>query len=84
IPTAELNTVVATAVRQHQPPGERGRSFKVYYATQAGTNPPTFIFFVNDPKLCHFSYRRYLENQLRERLGFEGTGMKLVLKPRSE
>ncbi len=84
IPTAELNNVVHEATRRHEPTGSHGRSLKIFYATQASVNPPTFIFFVNDPKLCHFSYRRYLENQLREKLGFEGTGIKLVMKPRSE
>ncbi|MHB8619388.1 MAG: ribosome biogenesis GTPase Der [Chloroflexota bacterium] len=84
ISTGELNGLVADAVRRHSPPSEHGRALKIYYATQAGIDPPTFIFFVNDPKLGHFSYRRYLENQIRERLGFDGTAIKLVLKPRSE
>jgi GTP-binding protein len=84
IGTGELNQLVADATRLHQPPGDKGRQLKIYYVTQAGINPPTFIFFVNDPKLSHFSYKRFLENQLRKRLGFEGTAIKLVLKARSD
>jgi GTP-binding protein len=84
ITTGELNSLLAEATRRHQPPSEHGRSLKIFYATQAGINPPTFILFVNDPKLCHFSYKRYLENQIRERLGFHGTAIKVVLKPRGE
>jgi GTP-binding protein len=82
--TGELNQLVAEATRRHQPPGDKGRQLKIYYATQAGINPPTFVFFVNDPKLSHFSYKRFLENQIRERLGYEGTAIKLVLKARSD
>jgi GTP-binding protein len=82
--TGELNQIVAEAMRRHQPPGDKGRQLRIYYATQAGVNPPTFIFFVNDPKLSHFSFKRYLENQIRGRLGFEGTAIKLVLKARSD
>jgi GTPase len=84
IGTGELNQLVAEAVRRHPAPGDKGRHLRVYYATQAGVNPPTFIFFVNDPKLSHFSYKRFLENQIRERLGYEGTAIKLVLKARSD
>jgi GTP-binding protein len=82
--TGELNQIVAQAMQRHAPPGERGRHLRIYYATQAGINPPTFIFFVNDPQLSHFSYKRFLENQIRERLGFQGTAIKLVLKARSD
>ncbi|MGH2363614.1 MAG: ribosome biogenesis GTPase Der [Chloroflexota bacterium] len=82
ISTSQVNELVADAVRRHQPPSSHGRALKIYYATQAAANPPTFIFFVNDPALCHFSYRRYLENHIRQQLGFAGTGIKLVLKPR--
>jgi len=84
VSTAELNHIVAEATRRHHPPSDKGRQLKLFYATQAGINPPTFIFFVNDPKLSHWSYMRYLENQLRERLGFEGTAIKLALKARSD
>ncbi|HEU0168424.1 MAG TPA: ribosome biogenesis GTPase Der [Chloroflexota bacterium] len=84
VSTSELNHIVAEATRRHHPPGDKGRQLKLFYATQAGINPPTFLFFVNDPKLSHWSYMRYLENQLRERLGFEGTAIKLALKARSD
>jgi len=84
VSTGQLNQLVAEVTRRHQPPGDKGRQLKIFYATQAGINPPTFIFFVNDPKLSHFSYERYLENQIRERLGYEGTAIKLVLKARSD
>jgi GTP-binding protein len=84
IGTGELNQVVQEAVRRHTPPGDKGRQLRIYYATQAGVNPPTFVFFVNDPKLSHFSFKRYLENQIRQRFGFEGTAIKLVLKARSD
>jgi GTP-binding protein len=84
VSTGALNQLVADATRKHQPPGDKGRQLRIYYATQASVNPPTFIFFVNDPKLSHFSFKRYLENQVRERFGFEGTAIKLVLKARSD
>lgn len=84
IPTGELNQLVADAMRRHQPPGDKGRQLRIYYATQPSVNPPTFIFFVNDPKLSHFSFKRYLENQIRARFGFHGTAIKLVLKARSD
>ncbi|MBV8083714.1 MAG: ribosome biogenesis GTPase Der [Chloroflexi bacterium] len=84
VSTSELNHIVAEVTRRHQPPGDKGRQLKLFYATQAGINPPTFLFFVNDPKLSHWSYMRFLENQLRERLGFEGTAIKLALKARSD
>ncbi len=84
IGTGELNQLVAESVRKHSPPGAHGRLLKIFYATQAGVNPPTFIFFVNDPKLSHFSYKRFLENQIRERLGYEGTPIKLVMKARAD
>ncbi|HWP29736.1 MAG TPA: ribosome biogenesis GTPase Der [Chloroflexota bacterium] len=83
VPTARLNTVIAEAVRAH-PLSERGRQLKVLYVTQASTRPPTFVFFVNDPSLLHFSYVRYLENQLRQHFGFEGTCIRLVFRSRHE
>ena len=83
IPTPKLIELVREAIARH-PHTERGRQLKVYYATQAATRPPTFVFFVNDPKLLHFSYQRYLENQLRAAFGFEGTGIRLVFRGRGE
>lgn len=83
ISTPEVNEFVREAVGAH-PLTERGRALKVLYATQAATHPPTFVFFVNDAELVHFSYRRYLENQLRRRFGFEGTALRLVFRGRSD
>jgi len=82
--TAELNSILNRALREHVPPLVRNKRFKLFYATQAGIDPPTFILFVNDPKLVHFSYRRYLERRIREAVDFEGTAIKLVFRARSE
>jgi GTPase len=82
LPTAEVNRVVQKALAAHNLPHTGGHPLKIFYATQAGTNPPTFVFFANDPTLIHFSYRRYLENQLRQAFGFRGTPMQLVFKAR--
>ena len=83
VPTPKLIEVVREAFTRH-PRTEAGKQLKVYYATQAGTRPPTFVFFVNEPKLVHFSYQRYLENQLRQAFGFEGTAIRLVFRKRGE
>jgi len=82
IPTAGLNDIVAESVHAHRPGSDHGRQLKIYYATQVATNPPTFVFFVNDEKLLHFSYRRYLENQLRQAFGFEGTAIRMFFRAR--
>ena len=82
--TAELNSALNKALREHVPPLVQNKRFKLLYATQAGIDPPTFILFVNDPKLVHFSYRRYLERRIREAVDFEGTPIKLVFRARSE
>lgn len=84
VPTAQLNEVVKDAYQRHHPSFVQGRVLRVYYGTQAEVNPPTFIFFVNDPDLLHFSYERYLENRLREVFGFEGTPIRLLFRPRSQ
>ena len=84
IATSELNQAVQDALARHAPPSERGRALKVYYTTQATTDPPTFVFFVNNPQLLHFSYERYLENQLRAAFGFSGTPIKLVFRQREK
>jgi GTPase len=84
VPTAQLNEVVRQAVQRHPPPTSQGRALKVFYATQAEVSPPTFVFFVNDPTLNHFSYERYLENRLREAFGFAGTAIRLQFRPRSQ
>jgi GTP-binding protein len=82
IPTGELNNLLQEAVARHAPPSKAGKRLKFYYATQAAVNPPTFIFFVNDRRLVHFSYRRYLENRIRERYRFEGTPLRMSFRER--
>lgn len=84
VSTAQLNKVLKDAVAKHQPPSRPGKWVKFFYATQADTSPPTFIFFCNDPKQIHFSYRRYLENELREAFGFQGTPLRLSFRSRRE
>jgi GTP-binding protein len=86
ISTSRLNEAVQDAVRRHNPTVNRGKVLKIYYATQAQVNPPTFVFFVNDPQALHFSYERYLENQLRATFGFKGTGIRMYFRarPKSE
>jgi GTP-binding protein len=82
VPTGELNRLVQDALARHAPPSKRGKRLKVYYASQPGVDPPTFVFHVNDTELVHFGYERYLENKLREAYAFTGTPLKLVFKPR--
>ena len=84
IPTAEVNNLMQQAVAAHSPPRSGKRQLKFLYSTQAEVNPPTFVFFVNDARLIHFSYQRYLENRLRESFGFAGTPLRLVFKTRGE
>lgn len=84
VPTAKLNDVVQETLAAHPPPSSKGRRFRIYYATQASTNPPTFVFFVNDPKILHFGYERYLENRFRATFGFEGTPLRFIFRPRAE
>ena len=82
--TARVNDVVQKAAASHSRPRSGSRQLKILYATQAEVNPPTFVFFANDPKLVHFSYRRYLENKLRREFGFTGTPLRLIFKTRGE
>jgi GTP-binding protein len=82
--TATINSIVQQAVSSHNRPQRRGKQLKIFYATQAEVNPPTFIFFANDARLVHFTYRRYLENKLRAAFGFAGTPLRLVFKTRGE
>jgi len=84
LPTAAVNSVVQQVVAVHSPPRIGSKQLKILYATQAEVNPPTFVFFVNDTKLMHFSYQRYLENKLRQSFGFVGTPLRLIFKRRSE
>jgi GTP-binding protein len=80
IPTAQLNETVQAALREHPPLSSKGKLLKIKYVTQATTDPPTFVFFVNDPELVHFSYERFLENRLRAAFGFEGTAVRFVFR----
>jgi GTP-binding protein len=82
IPTAPLNDELRRALAQHQAPSSRGKLLKLFYITQVGVDPPTFVIKVNDPQLVHFAYRRFLENRLRERFGFFGTPIRLYFRPR--
>jgi len=84
VATAEVNAVVHRAIGERGPPATRGKKLKVLYVTQVQASPPTFVFFVNDASLLHFSYQRYLENQLRRAFSFAGTPLKLVFKNRGE
>ncbi len=84
ITTGTLNDVLAQATARVQPPTDKGKRLKIYYMTQAGTKPPTFVCFVNQAELFHFSYQRYLENQIRETFGLEGTPIRLVVRERGE
>ncbi len=84
LPTAEVNDVIQQAVAAHNLPRSGRKRLKIRYATQAEVNPPTFVFFVNDARLIHFSYRRYLENKLRQAFGFTGTPVRLVFKAKEE
>lgn len=83
IATSTVNTIVQEAVALVPPPTDKGRRLKVLYATQVAVKPPTFAVFVNDPEMMHFSYSRYLENQLRESFGFAGTPLRLLIRARS-
>ncbi|AZR72762.1 ribosome biogenesis GTPase Der [Anoxybacter fermentans] len=82
VTTGLLNEVVEEAVAMMAPPSDKGKRLKIYYATQVSVKPPTFVFFVNEPELMHFSYLRYLENNLREAFGFNGTPIRLLVRKR--
>ena len=79
ITTGLLNDILTDAQNALQPPATNGRRLRIYYATQQGTNPPTFVFFINDKELMHFSYERYLENRFRQAFGFEGTPLRFIM-----
>lgn len=82
VPTGRLNEVLHEATFRRQPPTDKGRRLKIFYATQSGVKPPTFVLFVNEPKLMHYSYLRYIENQLRESFGFVGTPIVFRMRKR--
>ena len=84
IPTGVLNEVISEAIAITQPPSDKGRRLKVYYATQVSTRPPTFVIFVNSKPLMHFSYVRYLENHLRKHFEFKGTPIHMIIREKSK
>ena len=84
IATGVLNEIVTEATALKQPPSDKGKRLKIYYTTQAAVKPPTFVIFVNDKQLMHFSYLRYLENKIREAFGFKGTSLKFFVRERKE
>ena len=84
VPTGQLNSLIQDAMMMKQPPSDKGRKLKVYYAAQVGVKPPLFSFQVNKRELMHFSYARYLENKIREGFGFEGTSIKFVFREKGE
>ena len=84
ITTGALNSVLADATARVQPPSDKGRRLKIYYMTQAGTKPPHFVIFCNDARLFHFSYQRYLENQIREVFGLKGTPVRITIRQKGD
>ena len=84
ISTSKLNEILGAATARVQPPTDKGKRLKIYYMTQASVCPPTFVFFVNNAQLFHFSYQRYLENQIREVFGLEGTPVRFIIRERGE
>lgn len=84
ISTGQLNSLIADAVMMKQPPSDKGKRLKIYYATQVGVKPPLFSFKINERRLMHFSYSRYLENKIRDAFGFEGTSIKFVFREKGE
>ena len=83
VSTGVLNEIMTEAVALQQPPSDKGKRLRLYYMTQVAVKPPTFVIFVNDKKLMHFSYTRYLENKIREAFGFRGTALKFIIRERS-
>ncbi|MGI6118831.1 MAG: ribosome biogenesis GTPase Der [Bilifractor sp.] len=84
IPTGVLNELLTEAVTMQQPPSDKGKRLRIYYMTQVAVKPPTFVLFVNDKQLMHFSYLRYLENQIRDSFGFSGTMLRMLVRERKE
>lgn len=84
IATGVLNEIMSEAVAMQQPPSDKGKRLRLYYITQVAVKPPTFVIFVNDKELMHFSYTRYLENRIRDAFGFRGTSLKFIIRERKE
>ena len=84
VQTGVLNEILSQAKAMKQPPSDKGRILKLYYITQASIKPPTFVIFVNDKDLFHFSYQRYIENQIRDTFGFVGTPIRFIIRERND
>ncbi len=84
VQTGVINDILYDAMAMNQPPADKGRRLKIYYMTQVAVKPPTFVLFVNDKELTHFSYTRYIENRLRDAFGFKGTPLKMIIRERKE
>ena len=84
VATSVLNEILSEAVTMQQPPSDKGRRLKIFYMTQVAVKPPTFVLFVNDKELMHYSYTRYIENQIRNAFGFRGTSLKFIIRERKE
>ena len=84
VQTGVLNEIMTEAIAMQQPPSDKGKRLKIYYTTQVAVKPPTFVIFVNDKELMHFSYTRYLENRIRDTFGFRGTALKFIIRERKE
>ena len=83
VPTGLLNEVLTQAMVMQQPPSDKGKLLRIYYMTQVAVKPPTFVLFVNDKELMHFSYTRYIENQIRKTFGFQGTPLRFLVREKS-
>lgn len=84
IQTGVLNEILSEAVAMQQPPSDKGKRLKIFYMTQVSVKPPTFVIFVNNKELMHFSYTRYLENKIRDTFGFRGTALRFIIRERGE
>ena len=84
VQTGVLNEIMSEAVAMQQPPSDKGKRLRLYYITQVAVKPPTFVIFVNDKELMHFSYTRYIENKIREAFGFRGTSLRFLNRERKE
>ena len=84
VPTGQLNSLIADAMLMNNPPSDKGKRLKIYYAAQVGVAPPLFSFSINSRELMHFSYSRYLENRIRDAYGFEGTSLKFIFREKGD
>lgn len=82
--TGVLNEILSEAVAMQEPPSDKGKKLRLYYMTEVSVKPPTFVIFVNDKKLSHFSYTRYIENRIRDAFGFKGTPLRFIIRERKE